>query len=101
MYCDTNQLPTFTFCGSHPKPHRERGLGKNYHLSFDPNICHGICAIHRIPCACVVCTPMLNKPCTLGIQSIKQARYQPVINCTYWRVLRPYDNWTIIELTPK
>ena len=20
IYCDTNQLPTLTFCGSHPKP---------------------------------------------------------------------------------
>ena len=31
----------------------------------------------------------------------KQARYQPVINCTYWPVLGPYKNWNIINLTQK
>ena len=25
----------------------------------------------------------------------------PVTNCTCWPVLGPYNNWTIIELTPK
>ena len=29
MYCDTNQPPILTFCGSHPKPRGARGLGKN------------------------------------------------------------------------
>ena len=33
--------------------------------------------------------------------SKKQARYHPVINCTYWPVLGPYNNWNIIHLTPK
>ena len=56
MYCYTNQFPTLPFCGSHPKPHGARGLGKNYLLRFHPNLVHGICAIRRIPCACVVCT---------------------------------------------
>ena len=36
-----------------------------------------------------------------GIQLSTQTRYQPVINCTYWPVMGPYNNWTIIELTPK
>ena len=31
----------------------------------------------------------------------KQARYQPITNCTYWPVLGSYNNWNIIELTPK
>ena len=31
----------------------------------------------------------------------KQARYQPVINCTYWQVMGPYKNWNIIHLSPK
>ena len=96
MYCDTNQFPTFSFGGSHPKPHGARGFGKNYHLRFDPNIGHGICAICRIPCACVACTSMLDKPCMSSIQSTKQARYQPVVNCTYYPVMGPYNNWTII-----
>ena len=25
----------------------------------------------------------------------------PVINCTYWPVLGPYNNWNIIHITPK
>ena len=83
IYSDTNQFPTLTFCGSHSKPHGERGLSKNYHLRFDPKLGHGICEILRIPCACVECTPMLDKPCISGIPSTKQARYQPVTNFTY------------------
>ena len=101
MYCDTNQLPTLTFCGLHPKPHGERGLGKNYHLRFDTNLGHGIHAIFCIPCACIVCISMLDKPWIYVTQSTKQARYQTVINCNYWPVLGPYKNWNIIELTPK
>ena len=31
----------------------------------------------------------------------EQARYQPVTNCTYFPVLGSYNNWNIIELTPK
>ena len=33
--------------------------------------------------------------------SKKKAWYQPVANCTYWPVLGSYNNWNIIELTPK
>ena len=44
---------------------------------------------------------MLDKPWISGIQSTKQAHYQPVINCTYWPVLVSYNNWNIIHLTPK
>ena len=43
---------------------------------------------------------MLYQPWISGILSTKQARYQPVINCTYWPVLGPYNNWNIIHLTP-
>ena len=56
IYCDTNQLPTLTFCGSHKNPHGERGLGKHHCLRFDPNLGHRICAISRIIFACVACT---------------------------------------------
>ena len=76
-------------------------MGKYYHIRFDPNIGHGICAIRRIPCIFVACTSMLEKPLISGMQSTKKSRYQPVINCTYWLVLGPYNNWTSIELTPK
>ena len=61
MYCDTNQFPTLPFCGSNPNPHGARGLGKHYHLRFNPNQGRGIYAIHRIPCACVVCTSMFDQ----------------------------------------
>ena len=60
MYCDTNQLPTLPFCGSHPKLHGSRRLDRHYHILFDPNIGNVICAIIRIPCACVACTTMLD-----------------------------------------
>ena len=41
-----------------------------------------------------------RKTLDYGITSKKQARYQPVTNCTYWPVLGSYKNWNIIELTP-
>ena len=100
MYCDTNQFLALKFCGPHPKPHGARGLSKHNHLYFDPKLGNGICEIFRIPCACVGCTSMLEKPWIYGILSKKQARYQPVTNCTYWPVLVSYNNWNIIELTP-
>ena len=101
MYCDTNQLPALPFCGPHQKLRVARGLSKHYHLRFDQKLGHCICAIRRIPCACVGCTSMLYKPYISGIPSKKQARYQPVTNCTYWSVLVSYNYWNIIELTPK
>ena len=76
-------------------------MSKRYHLWFDPKLGNFICAICRIPCACVVCTSMLEKPWISGIQSKKQALYQPVTNCTYWKILGSYHNWNITELIPK
>ena len=64
VYCDTNQFPELPFYGSHPKPHGERGLSKHYCLRFDPKLGHGICAICRIPCACVAFTSMFDQPWT-------------------------------------
>ena len=76
-------------------------MDNHYHLRFDPKLGHGICAILRIPCAFVSCTSMLDKPWISGMQSTKQARYQPVTNCAYWPVLGSYKNLNIIESTPK
>ena len=56
MYCNTNQFPALNFCGPHSKPHGASGLSKHYHLRFDPKLGNGVCAIRRIPCACVACT---------------------------------------------
>ena len=73
IYCNTNQFPALPFCGPHSKPHGARGLGKHYHLRFDPKLGLGVCEILRIPCACVACTPMLDKPWIYGIPSDKKS----------------------------
>ena len=44
---------------------------------------------------------MIDKTYIYGILSMKQVRYQPVTNCTYWQVLGSYKNCNIIGLTPK
>ena len=92
---DTSQFPALLFCGSHPKPRGSSRLSKHYHLRFDPKLGRVIFAICRIPCACVGCTSMLDKPCISSIPSTNQARYQPVTNCTYWKVMGSYKNWNI------
>ena len=56
IYCNTNQLPELTFCGPYSKPHGARGMGKHYHLRFDPRLGMGVCEISFIPCVCVACT---------------------------------------------
>ena len=99
MYCNTNQFPALTFCGPYSKPHGARGLGKHYHLRFDPKLGVGKCAIRRIPFVCVACTPMLEKPWISGIPSEKQERYKPITKCTSWPVLGAFKNWNIIELS--
>ena len=62
MYCNTNKFPELPFCGTHSKPNGAMGMSNNYHLRFDPKIGMGVCEIRRIPCACVACTSMLDKP---------------------------------------
>ena len=61
----------------------------------------GICAIHRIPYACVACTSMLDKFLISGIPPYAQERYKPVTNCTYWPGLGSFNNWNIIQLSQK
>ena len=67
MYCNTNQFPALSFCGPHYKPHVTRGLSKHYHVTFDQKLGNRVCAIRRIPCVCVTCTSMLDKPWISGI----------------------------------
>ena len=100
-YCDRNQFPALPFCDPHPKPRGARGLGKHYHLRFNPKLGHGICATHRITCACVAFTSMLDQPWIYVIPSKKQTCNQPVTYCTYWTVPGSYNNFNIIHLTPK
>ena len=101
MYCNTNKFPELSFCGPYSKPHGARGLNKHYHLRFYPKLGMGICAISRIPCSCVECTLMLDKPWISGIPSDEQERYKPVTKCTYWPVLGSFNNWNIIELSQR
>ena len=69
MNCNTNQFPELLFSGPHSKPHGARGLSKYYHLRFDPKLGMGVSAIHRIPCASVACTSMLDTTWISGISS--------------------------------
>ena len=101
MYCNTNQFPALSFCRPHSKPHGARGWSKHYHFRFDPKLDIGVCAIHCIPCDCVACTSMLDKPWISVISSDKQERYKPVTKCTYWPVLVAFNNWNIIQLSHK
>ena len=101
IYFDTNQFPALPYCGPRPNNHRARGFINHYRLSFYPKLVLGICAIRRIPCACVACTSMLEKPWISVIPSKKQARYQPVTDFTYWTAFGSYNNWNIIELSHK
>ena len=78
IYFNTNQFPALPFFGPHSKPHGERGPSKHYHLRFDPKLGNGVCAILRIPCACVACTPMLDKHWISAIPSNKQEHNKPV-----------------------
>ena len=87
IYCNKNQFTALKFCVPHPKPHEKRGISKHYHLQFDPKLGNGVCENFRIPCACVACTPMLDKPWIYGISSNKKEHYKPVKKCTYWPVL--------------
>ena len=83
MYFNTNQPPALPFGGPHSKPHGARELSKHYHLCFDPKLGIGVCRIWPIPCDCVACTSMIEKPWISGIPSDKQERYKHVTKCTY------------------
>ena len=74
-YCNTNQFPELSFSGPHSKPHGSRGLGKHYHLSFDPKLVMGVCEIRRASCDCVACISIIEKHWISGIPSDKQERY--------------------------
>ena len=101
IYRNTNQLPVLPFYGKHSKSHCARGLSKYYNFCFDTKLGNGVCVTCRIPCACVACTSMLDKPCKSGIPPDEQERYKPVTKCTYWPVLGPFNNSNKIQLSQK
>ena len=101
MYCNKDQFPELSFSSPPSKHHGAMGLIKHYHLLFDTKLVMGVCAICCIPCACVDCTSMIERPGISGISSDKQELYQRVTKCTYWPVLESFNNWNIIKLSPK
>ena len=76
-------------------------MSNHYNLRFDPKISNDVCAIFRIPWACVASTSMLDKPGISGIPPNKQEHYKPVTKFTYWPVLGSLNNWNIIKLSQK
>ena len=66
MYCETNQFTELKFLGPHNKPHGACGLGKNYHMRFNPKLGHGEYVIHHTPCACTLCTSSIEQPWIKG-----------------------------------
>ena len=102
MYCNKHQKkPALPFCGPNSKPHGARGLSKHYHLRFYPKLVKCVCETGRISCARVADTSILYKPWISGIPSDKKERYKTVTSFTYWPVLRPLNNWDIIQLSHK
>ena len=92
IYCNTNQFPSLPFCDTHSKPHGSSGFINHYHFRFDTKLGNGLYVILRIPCACVACTSMLDKPWISGIPSYEQERYKPLTKCTYCTVLGYFNN---------
>ena len=61
IYCNKVQFLALPFCGPNYKPRGARGLIKHHHLCFDPKLGKSVCALCRIPCACVACASILYK----------------------------------------
>ena len=101
MFGNTNQFPSFSFCGTHTKPHGVRGFSKHYHMWFDPKLGHDICAICRILCVCAECTSMLEKLCINCLTPKQQLCYWTVTNFSYWSVLVSFNKLNKITLSHK
>ena len=78
-----------------------RGLGKHYHMRFDPKLGYGTYGICCIPCDCTFFTSILDKPWILVLPEQQQPHYQPVQYCTYWPVLGSFNNSKVLKLYRK
>ena len=58
-----------------------------------------ICAIYRIPCACVACTSIIDRPWISGITPDEKESYKPVTKGTYLPVLGSFNNVNTIQLS--
>ena len=92
IHCNTSQWPELSFCGPHYKPYGSKGLITHYHLILDKKLGMGICAIFRIPCGCVACSSMLDKPWISSITPDEQDCYIPINKFTYWTLLGSFKN---------
>ena len=101
MYCATNQFPELQFLGPCNKPNGVHVLGKHYHIRFYPKLGHITCSMRYIPCACTMCTSMIDQPWFPGMPAQKNTLYQPVKDCTYWPMLCYFNKWNIIKLPYK
>ena len=72
IYYATNQFPELQFLGTHSKTHGVRGLGKHYHIRFDPKLVHGTCEICHIPCACIFFTSIMDQTWVPGFPAQKK-----------------------------
>ena len=57
--------------------------------------------MRRIPCACVACTNILDRPLASGVAQYQQPLYQPVVDSTYLTVPSSFNIWNIIKFTNK
>ena len=101
MYCGTNQFPELKCVWRYKKSHGARGIGKNYHICFDPKVVYDTYAIRRIPCDGNFCAYIIDKPWISGLPAQQQPCYQPVKYFQYWPVLGSFNNWNIIKLSHK
>ena len=98
IFLNTTHFPSLPFCGPQTKPHGVRELSKHYHIIFDTTLGHGICTICQMPCACIECTSMLDKPSIPYLSPQQQPHYQPIKDFTYWPVLVSFNSWNIMTL---
>ena len=101
ILCATTHFSALSFFVPHEQPQRVRGLGKHYNLRVYPKLGNVKCTIRQIPCDCIACTTMLDKPWAYGIDPTKHPRYQPVVECIYWTVLGSFNNWNIFPFSNK
>ena len=69
--CTETNTPKCLFFGPHAKPHGVRGLSGHYCLRLYPKLGHGKCVMRKIPCACISCISMLDKPYAYKVDAKK------------------------------
>ena len=70
-----------------------------YHITFDPDLDEGFCAMHRMPCAYNGCDEQLSNPWLPNLDKTLQPRYviEPE-TCKYYSILHGFNKWYISKL---